>query len=113
MRLFNFLGMIFLSNSQVDELYTEYDEDGSGSIDITEFRYVVKGYLSEPVECTTYLIEISTRPEGFSCGVSESKHCLVCVSCVCVCVFVSVCECVCVCQRERTRERGGEREREL
>jgi hypothetical protein len=54
----------------VDELYTEYDEDGSGSIDITEFRRMVKGHLSKPVECTTYLIELSTRPEGFSCGVS-------------------------------------------
>ena len=36
---------------------------------VTVWR-MVKGHLSKPVECTTYLIELSTRPEGFSCGVS-------------------------------------------
>ncbi len=53
----------------MEELYKEYDEDGSGSIDITEFRLMVKGHLSKPVECDTYLIEISTSPDGFNSGV--------------------------------------------
>jgi Ca2+-binding EF-hand superfamily protein len=54
----------------VEELFKEYDVDGSGSIDITELRRMVKGHLYKPCTCQTYLIEISTFPHGFNSGVS-------------------------------------------